>query len=259
MTKIQKIFTHKLHNFKFFFQKFDRYIAFHNLGSYGSFGNQLWQIFATIEIANRLHKESKFGDWTYRKYFSFPDEIWKRPNEWSANSPDFALHLGKQSIYLQDISLLPADKSWMKKCLTPSKYLNGRLEELSDRYSINERHAVHIRRGDYLMNSDYHTVPSFEWYRSGLQSNSLIFSDDIDWCYSKFPGTEIVRESEILSWMLMSRCESFLISASSYSWWAAYLSGSKEVVYPEPWSPQSIEEWNTNLLIPNYFTPKPLM
>ena len=233
-------------------------LTFRGLGEFGRFGNQLWQIFSTIGIAQRNDKKLKLGPWEYSKFFSFPVSLWDTPTALDPNSTMFAKHLGKQSIYLQDLSLLPGDFQWMKDCLQPSDLINDRIEQLSVIYSITERHAVHIRRGDYLFNVDYHTVPSENWIRERLQAESIIFSDDIEWCRSKFPKTEIIDEDEIMSWLLMSRCKKFLISASSYSWWAAYISGSRDVVYPYPWTPQLEKEWDVTLMLPNYFQPNPI-
>ena len=35
---------------------------------------------------------------------------------------------------------------------------------------------------------------------------------------------------------LMSQCSRHVISNSTYSWWGAMLSGSADVIWPEPWS-----------------------
>lgn len=235
---------------------FDPDITFRNLGLHGRFGNQLWQIFSTLGIGLTNGKNAKFGEWLYSAFFSFPESFWQTPNWWTPNSTSFTPHLGKQAIYLQDFSLLPKDKEMIKEYLIPNNFFQSKIDEISRKYSIANRHAVHIRRGDYLSSSEYHTVPGLDWYASGLRDNSLIFTDDMSWCAREFPGIERVSENDIFSWILMSKCESFLISASSYSWWAAFVSDSTDVTYPDPWSPQKLEEWNTNLFLPNYFKPK---
>lgn len=230
-------------------------ITYKELGKHGRFGNQLWQIFSTIGIGNERYLTPRFGPWECKNFFSFPSDFWEIPSPRAANAPDFAKYLGKQSIYLQDLNLIPKDLDWIKACLQPSDHIIENLESLAKRYNISERHAVHIRRGDYIKNSHYHSLPNKQWFLARLKTNSLIFSDDVEWCKANFPSTEIVDADPILSWHLMTRSESFLISASSYSWWAAFISGATEVVYPEPWSPQPKSEWDTEFFIPDYFRP----
>jgi hypothetical protein len=159
---------------------------------------------------------------------------------------------------MQDLSLLPEDFKLIQRYLQPSDLIYEQIENSSTKYAISERHAVHIRRKDYLTNANYHTVPSKNWFHDRLRNESLIFTDDIEWVKKNFPTTDIVDEDEITSWLLMSRCRSFTISASTYSFWAACISGSKDVTYPHPWTPQPVQVWNTNLFIPTYFQPNQL-
>ena len=68
------------------------------------------------------------------------------------------------------------------------------------------------------------------------------FSDDIDWVKNnmEFPG-EVYYESGVDPvWeklRLMSACKHFVLSNSSFSWWAQYLSNEKKkiVVAPDIW------------------------
>lgn len=258
MSRIKAVTNSALDKIRILFKNVDKDITYRGLGDNGRFGNQLWQIFSTLGIASRFDKLPKLGGWKYRGFFSFPEELWLEPSIWTVSSPSYAKYLGSQAVYLQDLALLPTDFDFMKSCLLPHPTLRLKIDKLSKKYSIHERHAIHIRRGDYLENRDYHTVPDLNWYKSEVRKNSLVFTDDVAWCTQFIPRTEVVDENEVISWLLMSRCESFLISASSYSWWAAYISGSFDVKYPKPWSPQSPSVWNTELFLPKHFEPKPL-
>lgn len=109
--------------------------------------------------------------------------------------------------------------------------------------------CVHIRRGDYTQISN-HLVCTIDYYKKAMDvinkkvSNAefFIFSDDIPWVKENIdfkykvnfvegnnPNYEELR--------LMYSCKHFIISNSSFSWWAQYLStnNDKVVVAPSKW------------------------
>lgn len=126
--------------------------------------------------------------------------------------------------------------------------------------------SVHIRRGDYLTvkRGEMHKHPpiSVEWYLEQMakfpHSKFAFFSDDIDWCQAQFGsrkdcffGELVVRgnsaeefkvffrnhtaeENDLVS---MSCCEHHICSASTFSWWAAWLDQNpkKRVIMPKHW------------------------
>jgi hypothetical protein len=73
----------------------------------------------------------------------------------------------------------------------------------------------------------------------------FVFSDDVEWCVDNFPkmrnlffvGNEHSGFRAATNLWLMSLCDHFVISNSSYSWWAAWLGAShdKIVIRPEKW------------------------
>ena len=111
--------------------------------------------------------------------------------------------------------------------------------------------AIHVRRGDYLQMSDFHTILSHtDYYEKALNeiSNKIniddyalyIFSDDINWCNSwdllkKYKDVYYISaEVDVHELYLMSLCEHNIIANSSFSWWGAYLNENKDkiVIYP---------------------------
>jgi hypothetical protein len=108
---------------------------------------------------------------------------------------------------------------------------------------------VHVRRGDYMSTPHYHGILTPLYYRAGMsffreklgsETKFLIFSDDIQYCrsiYGSDPGVTCIDEpDESLSMHFMSQFQNYIISNSSFSWWASYLGKpAKMVVVPDRW------------------------
>jgi|688.fasta_scaffold163003_2 hypothetical protein len=236
--------------------KFSRsnYITYRQLGSNGRLGNQLWQIFSTVGLAKLHRKTPILPTWSYMESFSFPKNLFRDVIPALAiESPFFAKHLKSQSIYLQDLKLIRDIGSEISQWTIPSEKIAEAIEVLDSKYNFKKRHAMHIRRGDYVALSNYHSLPPAIWFKEQLKDSTLIFSDDPRWCVREFPGVEIFDKNEIISFHSMRLCGDFTISASSFSWWAAFLSQSTKVTYPAPWAQVDLNQWNTDLLIPKNF------
>lgn len=110
--------------------------------------------------------------------------------------------------------------------------------------------CVHIRRGDYVSCNMIACDESY--YLKGMDyihdyhndCNFLIFSDDIEWVKSnirfKYPVTYVnLADPDYEVLRLMYLCKHFVMSNSSFSWWAQYLSENKNkiVIAPRVWYP----------------------
>ena len=115
--------------------------------------------------------------------------------------------------------------------------------------------AVHVRRGDYLTldNSNYFNIlRKDEYYDIAMRMmrqnfddvKFFFFSDDIRWCKENFKEYKntIFVDSEISStgledFELMKKCKHFIISNSTFSWWASWLSDNdgKCAIAPRKW------------------------
>jgi|688.fasta_scaffold196819_2 hypothetical protein len=123
------------------------------------------------------------------------------------------------------------------------------LELLNTKYSnlLSEKTcSLHVRRGDYVAKSDFHTLQSIDYYKTaisiiGEEYHYLIFSDDTEWCKENLNfiknKTFISGNLDYQDLYLMSMCENNIIANSSFSWWGAWLNDNKnkKVIYPSNW------------------------
>lgn len=109
--------------------------------------------------------------------------------------------------------------------------------------------CLHIRRGDYL-NVDFLKVCNYDYYRRGMDYIAekvenpyfYVFSDDINWVEDNYTipyPHRLVKEKHAAPFELelMRNCKHFVISNSSFSWWAQFLTENESavVVAPRPW------------------------
>jgi hypothetical protein len=93
---------------------------------------------------------------------------------------------------------------------------------------------VHVRRGDYLKFPPERspTIP-LSWFRDQIVEirrvlgavDFVFFSDDDLWVKENFPSESdflFFRGSESESFDAMTKCQAGILSASTFSWWAAY-------------------------------------
>ena len=108
--------------------------------------------------------------------------------------------------------------------------------------------SLHIRRGDFLINSANHHNLGLDYYEKALAEFPLegssipviVFSDDPEWCNEQELFADdrfLISEgnSAYIDMCLMSLCEGHIIANSSFSWWGAWLADSKMVVAPSIW------------------------
>jgi hypothetical protein len=121
--------------------------------------------------------------------------------------------------------------------------------------------ALHIRRGDFLINSGNHYNQSLEYYENALSEfdfdrQVVIFSDDPKWCMSQdlfFSDRFIVSESAgpYHDLYLMTQCSDFIIANSTFSWWGAWLANRGNVIAPKKWFGSNNSHLDTKDLYPD--------
>jgi len=168
------------------------------------------------------------------RFFHFDEELFN-------NCPDHVSLQGyfQTEKYFKHIeSEIREDFAFKNEVLSPCKDMVE---------SVENPIALHIRRGDYVKNSDNHPVCSMEYYKAALDHfdsdrNVIVFSDDPMWCHDEGTFADdrfIISENEDnrVDLCLMSLCNDFIIANSTYSWWGAWLSSNKDkkVIAPSQW------------------------
>ena len=133
--------------------------------------------------------------------------------------------------------------------------------ELARRIKSGESVAVQIRRGDYVTDpqtTHVHGITPIDWFLQACEfvrvhtanPQFYIFTDDPTWEGLKPLGGEIVSADPYEEMQLMSHCQHFVISNSTFGWWGAWLSQRKGLrIVPEPWFANASHD--TGDLIPN--------
>lgn len=131
------------------------------------------------------------------------------------------------------------------------------IEKVKSQIKKSNSICLHVRRADLVTSSLYNKLIGeldLEYYNKAINhfSNTqtdasyFVFSDDIEWCKqnirtgketffveNKFAGKK--AEGHLF---LMQQCKHFIISNSTFAWWAAFLSEeskNKVVIYPKNW------------------------
>jgi hypothetical protein len=126
--------------------------------------------------------------------------------------------------------------------------------------------SLHFRLGDYLKYSTHHNIITTNYIQDAISyfpenTNFLVFSDGIDYCKQllpdMFPNINFAyseNTNALQDLHTMSRCEHNIMSASTFSWWAAYMNKNpnKIVITPsaQSWFGEDNKHLDTSDIIP---------
>lgn len=221
-------------------------ISFSKLGSFGRFGNQLFEIMGVLGLCEKHNAQPAFPDWPYDEYFEQPiphgqmqttmvKEKEYNYHEW--NLPGDCDVLG----YFQSEKNFPSYNPFVFKLSFIEKIMYKLATENAG--NIFDKNAgnifdkqvilIQVRRTDYVNCESYYQIPvtyyikALEKYFPDWREMQLAFvSDDIPYCKVHFqflPNTYFFEGSDIEQMAFMSLCDHFIIANSSFGWWGAWL------------------------------------
>lgn len=121
--------------------------------------------------------------------------------------------------------------------------------------------VVHARRGDYLKAVEHHGVLGIDYYHAAMEAMVakvpdaffLLVCEEPMWFMEAMqdlpvlqthPFSILMEQDEVATLALLQQFRHFVIANSSFSWWAAWLSGSTDVIAPRQWfGPAGPKKW----------------
>ena len=115
-------------------------------------------------------------------------------------------------------------------------------KELLDRYNVDEYCYIHLRSTDYKnipeiflpINYYLKSIDHIKELNPNIQF--LVITDDVDDGKKMFPEFEVLSNSTEIDFYLISQSKYKIISNSSFSWWASWLSQNNKItIAPNNW------------------------
>ncbi len=261
-------------------------VAFNHLGKLGQLGNQMFQYAAVRGVASQIgvpftipdHREI-FDDGIGNKYTILLFDCFKLSGLVNRGILNTQNYLQEDHFHFNS-KLFSSNKNndyslW--GFFQTEKYFKHIEDEIRKDFSFNDEIdtlcdgiigqfdnplSLHIRRGDFIINSGNHPPLGLDYYKEALKlfdsdREVIIFSDDPEWCKEQelFESDRFaIAEggNQFYDLCLMTLCNDFIIANSSFSWWGAWLANKGKVVAPKTWFGENLnhdtkdlycEEW----------------
>lgn len=224
-------------------------ITFSQLGSMGRLGNSLFQISSVIGIAKSNNQDFTLPYWKYSHYFKgklptiqkvanavkIPEAGYHyTPEHWEENIKKHQGRLINLEGWLQSERYWYPYKQEIKEQFAFKDEIVAKLQNKYAHVFTRPTIAISIRRGDFVGNPNYEQLPIsyyigalIKYFPNYKDYNIFCFSDDIPYCRHHFECLDNVyypmAALDIEQLCLMSLCDHFVISQSTFSWWGAYL------------------------------------
>ncbi len=227
-------------------------ITFKKFGTHGNLGNQLHQLASLIGFSEKYNCELVLPPWKYAEYFNYKIKTGIIETDFFLQEPyyhytpelwdEYRDNFKTQNVDI--LGWLQSEKYWQhckQKVFDTLTFKEDIIEKLKTRFADvlkKKTIAISIRRGDFITDPNHYLLP-IHFYLNALLKifpdykacNVVFFSDDLKYCetqiksHSNFYFATGLNAIEQLC--LMSLCENFIISNSTFSWWGAML-GEKQ-------------------------------
>lgn len=246
------------------------------IGYNGRFGNQLFQFSSLLGIASKVGvsatvpKSNKTG-FTQRtmdgkefqskfelhecfeisdSYFSDDINVQNFKNETTFHFDSSFFEISDYTCidgYFQTDKYFSHIKDELLEILKFKQEILDSANSLLPKLENKELVSIHVRRGDYATPNQFHPVVSDIYLNKCLsyfdddKYHFVVFSDDIEWCKSKWAENQkfsyFSSGSHFVDFCALSLCQHHITSNSSYSWWGSYLCKNvdKKVFAPKKW------------------------
>ena len=209
------------------------------------FDNFLLELKDKIEIYDEKIIENNIYNYN-EMYFHYSDIIFEIENDIYLNG-FFQSYKYFKDYYNDIYNLLNIDS---KKNLVKNKY---------NKYFDKRTIAIHFRIGDYYYLQNFHPILNIDYYSESLKKMEKILENDIteynilyfcQECDNDIVNKYLINLKKITDYnfikisddiinyeqmMIMSNCDNIIIANSTFSWFGAYFSKSKNIIYPKNW------------------------
>ena len=260
-------------------------VAFNYLGKLGQLGNQMFQFAATLGVARYTgvtytipnHDEVLVDGLGNRLRIELFDCFDIKPENTGILKTDYVV---AEKGFDFDASILSSSRTsdyTLHGFFQTEKYFKHCVRELREQFTFKDKiveecsaiindHfdnpvALHIRRGDFLVNSGNHNNLSLDYYEEALSKfddkrQVIIFTDDPKWALTQtlFADDRFIvsmGNSSYHDLYMMTQCKDFIIANSTFSWWGAWLANTGKVIAPKKWFGPNNQHLNIKDLYPD--------
>lgn len=269
--------------------KIMNFVTFSSLGSMGELGNQMFQIAAVVGYSKKTGKKPIIPHWvckfSSREYGN--GKIFKGPFDQSLDDLKLAALTSRFSYdELKYRELLPAEGNVdLRGYFQSEKYFENAADEVKSMFQFSDvirefternfKHIInmqdkvclHIRTAKRASNDyDVHAAATKEFIEKAQENfscdNYVVFADNMVEAKKILPEGKnyvfVENQENYVDLCLMTYFDKYIISPSTFGWWAAYLSKniSPEVYIMKDWFAKDKPKayLNDNDIIPDRWT-----
>jgi hypothetical protein len=230
------------------------------------------QNFATLKDIRKMTTVGRFHEYLNKKYlknyFRFnaikEDGLSFNPKYIKTTNKAYLEGYWQSEKYFMDVA------DTLRQDLIITTPLTGENLEFSKKIAATNSISLHIRRGDYVSDSNTNRVfgtCSMEYYLKAIEiitsqvtnPSFFIFTDDPSWVTENFkiaaPHLYVTHNNANTNYedlRLMSLCKHNIIANSSFSWWGAWLNNNSDklVIAPKNWFADPLREAQSGDIVP---------